>query len=151
MVTISGRFPEQAGICASCGHSHKLTEHHKIRRVDGGPNVAHNRVGVCRPCHDQIHGVGSGCTDCYPDPVAAQAASDAHWAVVRQWWTHLNHWRDAGRIKLAKPLSTWDRIVTTRMPPAPPRRYLEHEFNRESFFAMKIQAALVAVAKNKPS
>ncbi len=83
-------FEEQKSVCTRCGHIHKLTAHHKIRRRDGGPNAAWNLVGVCRPCHDQIHGTGRGCeVDCgYPNWIAAAEASAAHWEVVREYWEH---------------------------------------------------------------
>jgi hypothetical protein len=103
-------FEEQKSVCTVCGHSHKLTAHHKIRQSDGGPNVRHNLVGVCRSCHNQIHGSGRGCLDhCgFPDYTMAALASQAHWDIVmEQWFTkdwldHQNfkqerrHWMEQG-------------------------------------------------------
>jgi hypothetical protein len=81
-------FENQKHICTVCGHCHKLTAHHKIRRADGGTNALHNLVGVCRACHDQIHGTGPGCKKeaGYPNLVAAASACAAHWAIVTDSW-----------------------------------------------------------------
>lgn len=75
------QFEEQQSVCVSCGHKHKLTAHHKIPQSMGGGGGT-NLVGVCRPCHDRIHGVGRGCTDAYPDMIAAAQACAAHWEIV---------------------------------------------------------------------
>jgi HNH endonuclease len=74
-------FEEQHSICTICGHEHKLTAHHKIRRSKGGPDHPWNLVGICRPCHDGIHGFGMGCRD-EADGAAAAIACAAHWNIV---------------------------------------------------------------------
>lgn len=106
-------FEEQKNICTVCGHRHKLTAHHKIRRRDGGTGAAHNLVGICRPCHDHIDGVKgnrAGCT-CPPNMVAAAAASAAHWNVVVDHWEavmlNLYDHRETQQ-RSAMFLSNWD-------------------------------------------
>jgi 5-methylcytosine-specific restriction endonuclease McrA len=54
------------GICAICGRTESLTRHHLIPRTrhsnkrnkrDFGRSEVKVTVGICRPCHSQIHAV----------------------------------------------------------------------------------------------
>lgn len=54
------------GNCAICGRDETLTRHHLIPRArhpnkrnkrDFGRDIVKKTVGICRPCHSQIHAV----------------------------------------------------------------------------------------------
>jgi hypothetical protein len=54
------------GVCAICKRTETLTRHHLIPRTrhsnrrnkrDFERRVVHETVGICRPCHSQIHAV----------------------------------------------------------------------------------------------
>jgi hypothetical protein len=92
--------PKQRSVCTSCGHRHKLTSHHKVPRSKAGTNAASNLVGVCRPCHDRIHGVGQGCQDSYPDLMAAAEACEAHWEIVMASWS-------GEVVRVERPAARW--------------------------------------------
>ncbi len=108
--------PQRNAICCSCGHSHPITRHHKIPLSRGGRNVESNTVDLCRPCHERIHGVGSGCIH-YPDLAAAANACAAHWEIVRLSWRGQVPWKAAVLSRFGSQLlSAWDEL--RHVPPA---------------------------------
>lgn len=59
-------FPTVNGKCALCGREEALTRHHLIPRTrhhnrknkrDFDRAVVKQTVGLCRPCHSQVHAV----------------------------------------------------------------------------------------------